>query len=240
MANAPLGHANLFEIDINPTGVSSYKRVGDGLVSSTRALNEAVDKKGYLNGNGGTNTEVTGIDYVVSFAGDYIPTDEAQEYIFSKTLLLGQNRHTNFRETWADGTVNSGDCTITIDTPPGGDANATQAIGFSLNFNAMPSQTLPVAATTEAGAFAEGTVIGSTKFTPTTPVVSGNRLAYRISSAEVTSNNREYISYSTPYTSGANISGVAATQYCSIWELDPYNHVVFFTCSILTGVVKLT
>ena len=239
MANAPLGHANLFEIDVNPTGVASYKRVGDGLVSSTRALNEAVDKKGYLNGNGGTNTEVTGLDYVVSFAGDYIPTDLAQAYIFSKTMLLGQNRHTNFRETWADGTINSGDCTITIDTPPGGDANATQAIGFSLNFNAMPSQTLPVAATNEPGVFAEGTVIGSTKFTPTTPVSGTNTLWYRISSAAVTSNNREYISYATPYTSAANITGVAVTQYCSIWELDVYKHVVFFNCTILTGVVKI-
>ena len=236
---APLGYMSLFEIDTNPAGVASYVRLGDGLTSAAVALNQVVDKKSYLDDDGGTNTEVTGFDYGIAFSGDHIPTDAAQAFIFGKQLALGADCHTNFRQTVASGAVYTGDCTITIDTPPGGDASATLAVGFTINMNGKPVETLPVAATTEAGAYAEGSAIGTTKFTPTTPAGAGNHLAYRLTTAAVTSKNREYISNAITYTSGADIVA-AATQYLSVWELDAYNHVVYFVCSILTGKVKVS
>lgn len=233
----PLGNQSLFEIDTNPTGTASYARIGDGIVSATPSIGQAVDKKGYLSGNGGMNTEVTGFDYTIAFAGDFKPSDTALAYIYSKLFDVGDALHTNMRQTGADGTVITGLVTITMETVPGGDANSTQAFGFTVNFAGLPTRVAPVAATAEAGDFAAGTVTNSTKFTPTTPAAGTNHLAYRLSTAAVTSNNREYIANAITYTSAANITGVAATQYLSIWELDIYNHVVFFVCSILTGVV---
>lgn len=228
--SAPLNFQTLYELDINPSGTASYKRLGDGLTTATPGNNETVDQKSYLDDDGGQSSEVTGFQYILAFSGDRIPGDDAQDFIFERIFTMGEDRHTNFRATGADGTVISGDVTIANITPPGGDANAVQACGFELHFNGKPTLIAPVAATALSAVVAAGSAPGTTKFTATAG--AGNKLAYRLTSSALTANNRQYVSIFTEYTSAANIPA-AAGQYLNMYELDAYNHVVKFLSEVL-------
>ena len=228
----PMGYQNLHEIDVNPSGTASYKRVGDGLTTATPANNESVDTKGYLDDDGGQTSNVTGFQYSISYSGDRIRGDDAQDYIFGKLFSMGEARRTNYRNTWEDGTVITGTCVFTEITPPGGDANAVQACGFTIRYDGKPTLTAPVAATALDASVLAGSAIGTTKFTATP--AGTNTLAYRLASAAVTANNREYvdIGYATAYTSAANIPA-AVGQFLAMYEIDTYKHVVKFLCEEL-------
>lgn len=228
----PMGYQNLHEIDVNPSGTPSYKRVGDGLTTATPANNESVDTKGYLDDDGGQTSNVTGFQYSISYSGDRIRGDAAQDYIFGKLFSMGEARRTNYRNTWEDGTVITGTCVFTEITPPGGDANAVQACGFTVRYDGKPTLTAPVAATALDASVTAGSAIGTTKFVASPG--TGNTHAYRLSTAAVTANNREYvdIGYATAYTSAANIPA-AAGQFLAMYEIDTYKHVVKFLCEEL-------
>jgi len=228
----PMGYQNLYEIDVNPSGTASYKRVGDGITTATLSNNEIIDTKGYLDDDGGQTSNKTGFQYTVAFSGDRIRGDAAQDYVFNKIFTCGESVRTNFRNTWEDGTVISGTGVITDITPPGGDANAVQACGFSFRFDGKPTLTAPVAATALDATVVAGSAIGTTKFTATP--AGTNTLAYRLATAAVTANNREYvdIGYATAYTSGANIPA-AVGQFLAMYEIDTYKHVVKFLCEEL-------
>lgn len=230
--SAPLGYQNLFEIDINPAGTASWARIGRGLQSATPNNNEKLDEKSYLDGDGGGNTEVSGFQLAYTFSGDRVPGNAAQDFILSKQLDVGEDRHTDFKVTGADGTVITGDVTICNIVPPGGDAGAPQAFGYDLKFNGKPTKTDPVAATAEPGTIAAGSAIGTTKFTATTPPTGTNKLGYKLSTTALTAKNRAYCQSFTPYTSGANIVATAG-QYLSIYQLDQYNHIDYFVCEVL-------
>ncbi len=228
--SAPLNFQTLYELDINPSGSASFKRLGDGLTTATPGNNETVDQKSYLDDDGGQSSEVTGFQYTLAFSGDRIPGDAAQDFIFNRIFALGESRHTNFRATGADGTVISGDVTIANITPPGGDANAVQACGFELHFNGKPTITPPSAAAALTATVAAGSVAKTTKFTATAG--EGNKLGYRLTSAALSPNGKSYVSIFTPYTSAADIPATVG-QYLNMYELDAYNHVVKFLSEVL-------
>lgn len=236
--SAPLGFQSLFELDINPGGTENYKRLGDGMTSASPALNETVDEKSYLSDNGGRTKNVTGFGYDMAFSGDRIPGDPVQDFILARMFSLGGMRKTKYRQTDADGATLTGDCTITIDTPPGGDANAVQAFAFTIGINGQPVRTAPVAATAPTATFAAGTAVGTTKAT-VTPAV-GNSLFIRLTAAQLTANGRQFqdIGELTAYTSGNDIAATAG-QYLSVYELDEYRHVVKFVSHLVaTGELK--
>lgn len=227
----PLGYQTLFELDTNPEGTASYKRVGAGLDGASPSLNEDVTQKGYLDGNGGKSSKVTGFQLIYAFSGERDPSDEAQNYIFSKLFECGAARNTNFRVTGADGTVISGSCTIANIQPPGGNANEPQACGFDIHFNGKPSKVDPVSAPALTATIAASLVtLGCTKATATPG--AGNSLGYRLAAQAITAKDRQYVEQYTPYTSGADIAAVAG-QYLAIYELDVYRHVVKFACEQL-------
>lgn len=230
--SAPLNFQTLYELDINPSGTASYVRLGDGLTTATPGNNETVDQKSYLDDDGGQSSEVTGFQYILAFSGDRIPGDDAQDFIFERIFVMGEDRHTNFRATGPDGTVISGDVTIANITPPGGDANAVQACGFELHFNGKPTLTPPSAAAALTATVAAGTATGTTKFTATAG--SGNKLGYRLTAAALTPNGGSYVSIFTPYTSAADIPATVG-QYLNMYELDAYNHVVKFLSEVLAS-----
>lgn len=233
--SAPLNFQTLFELDINPGGTASYARIGNGLVSATPGNNEVVDEKGYLDGNGGKSSAVTGFQYKIPFSGDYMPGDPVQDWILSKLFAVGASRVTNFRSTGADGTVISGPCTVANISPPGGDANAPSAFGFELHMNGRPAKVDPVAATALPVTIAASlTTSGCTKATITS-LGAGNHAGYKLSTVALTAKNRQYVDGDyVAYTSAADIAAVAG-QYLNVYELDAYEHVVKFVSQVLAS-----
>lgn len=220
----PLGYQDLFELDTNPSGTASYARLGAGLESGNPSLNEDIQQKGFLDGNGGKSTRSTGFQLIYAFSGERRPGDTAQDFIFSRMLEMGDGRLTNFRATKASGDVYSGACSIANIQPPGGDANSPQACGFEIHFNGKPTFTAKAAATALTVTIAASAVTsGCTKATATPG--AGNSLAYKLSSAAFTVYGRQYAEGVIPYTSGADIPAVAG-QYLTVYELDAYMHVV--------------
>ena len=231
--SAPLNFQALFELDINPGGTANYVRLGDGLASSQPNNNEKVDKKSYLDDNGGNTSEVTGFDYVVSFSGDRIAGNSAQDWIFSKLFAVGASRHTNYRSTGPDGMVISGPCTVVITGVPGGEAGSAQAISFDLCMNGKPTKVDPVAATALTTTIAASLVtIGCTKATGAPG--SGNHLGYKLTTAALVVKDRQYADDYVAYTSGADIAATAG-QFLNVYELDAYEHVVKFVAQELAA-----
>lgn len=224
--SARLGHQRLLEIQI----LGSWHRLGEGITVVTTSNNEAIYNAGYMNGNGGQSSEVTGFQYKHSFTGDRVSTDTVQNYIFDRIFQMGDSRSVPFRETQADGLVITGTAIFTITNPGSGDANAVQAIGFDVEFVGVPGRTEIVSATALAPTFAAGSVTGTTK--ATVSPAGTNTLGYRITSSALTQNDRQYVSTYTPYTSGANIAATAA-QYLNVWEIDTYRHVVKFVSHLI-------
>lgn len=228
--SAPLGFQTLYELDVNPSGTASYKRLGDGIATATPGNNEKVDQKSYLDDDGGQSSEVTGFQFIIQFSGDRIPGDDVQDFIFDRLFALGDDRHTTLRVTGADGSIITGDVTIANISPPGGDASAVQACGFEAHFNGKPTYTPPAAAEALTAVVAAGSAIGTTKFTAT-PGAS-NRLAYRLTATALAPNGRSYVGIFTEYTSGDDIPAVVG-QVLNMYELDDYNHVVKFAAETL-------
>jgi hypothetical protein len=232
--SAPLGYQTLYELDINPEGTASFVRLADGLVTASPSNNESIDQKSYLDDEGGQSSEVTGFQYIIAFSGDRIPGDAAQDWIFERLFSLGELRHTDLRITGADGSIITGDVTIANITPPGGDANATQACGFEMHFNGKPTITPPVAATALGGTYAAGSVTGTTKCTATPGASSA--LYYRLTAAQLSRNGRQYVDIGplTAYTSGADIVATAG-QYLNVFELDAFRHLVKFDSHLVAA-----
>ena len=230
--SAPLNFQTLFELDINPAGTANYVRLGDGIVSATPANNETVDTKSYLDDNGGASSEVTGFQYTWSFSGDRIIGNAAQDFIFGKLFSLGTGRKTNARITGANGTVITGQVTLSNLVDGGGDANATAAIGFDMMFNGKPTLQVPQTASALTATVAAGSVTGTTKFTATPG--AGNSLGYKLAGTETVPKAREYIGDFVAYTSASDIVATAG-QVLMMYELDAYNHLVKYLGETLAG-----
>jgi hypothetical protein len=229
--SAPLNFQALFELDTTPETTATYVRIGDGLSTATPNNNEKKDEKAYLDDNGGMTTAVTGFNHVVSFSGDRIAGNTAQDWILAKLFSVGASRVTNFRYTGPDGTVISGPCTIVITSVPGGDANSPQAFGFDVCMNGKPTKVDPVAATAFSTTIAaSASTIGCTKATGAP--ASNMHLGYKLTAAANTAKGREYVDNYVAYTSAADIAATAG-QFLSIYEIDAYEHVTKFLCEVL-------
>lgn len=228
---APLNFQTLVELDTNPSGTANYVRLGDGISTITPSNNETVDTKSYLDDDGGMTDTITGFKNGYTFSGDRIIGNAAQDFIFDKIFSVGASRKTRLRVTMPNGAVKTGTVNIGIDSDGGGDASATAAIGFSLNFDGKPTLTVPQTAAALTATVAAGTATGSTKFTATPGV--GNTLAYKVAATLTTPKSREYIADFQPYTSAADIPGVAVGQVLHMYELDAYYHLVKFASETL-------
>ena len=112
-----------------------FSPLAAGISSAEPANNEELAQDRYLDGAGFGETDVIGAQLVVSFSGHRLYGDEAQDYIFERLLLLGENRRTAFRWTEPNGDMFEGNCTIANIEGPGGDAGAKGEISFEIHFN---------------------------------------------------------------------------------------------------------
>jgi hypothetical protein len=214
----------LHEIDVTPNGTATYKRIAEGIESGERSRNDEVDTKQYLSGSGNASSDVTGMQKTITYSGNRVTNDDAQNYVFSVADETGDARKTNLRVTLADGSSFSGSVTLcNIDDGTGG-AGEKEGISFEAHFNGKPNSLAPQLAPALTSVVAVGSVIGSTKFTATPAV--GNKLGYRLTSTSLGSfNTSQFMSGYVSYTSGANITAVAG-QILTMFEINANERLV--------------
>ncbi|MBM7585849.1 hypothetical protein JOC86_002391 [Bacillus pakistanensis] len=143
-----LQSAHKFEIQTGTDTTTQepiYSRLAGGLNSVEPSNNEELSQDKYLDGDGYGETDVIGAQQTLSFSGHRKYGDEAQDFIYSKRLELGNARRTNFRWTEPDGGILEGPATIVEIGGPSGEAGSKGEISFGIHFNGKPTYTPPVA-----------------------------------------------------------------------------------------------
>lgn len=133
---------HIFEINITPDEVEpTWARMAAGFSSFEPALNEELDQTHYLDGEGYATSTVMGAQLTLTFSGHRKYGDPAQDFIFSRSLEIGNGRETQFRWTQPNGDVIEGPCTIAEASGPSGDANAKGEISVAIHLNGKPEYT---------------------------------------------------------------------------------------------------
>ena len=133
-----LMNEHTFEIE---TSEGNFARLAAGISNADPANNEELAQDNYLDGAGFGETDVIGAQLVLTFTGHRNYEDEAQNFIFGKSLSLGNARRTKFRWTEPDGGTFEGSCTIANISGPSGDAGSKGDISFEIHFNGKPEYT---------------------------------------------------------------------------------------------------
>lgn len=146
MANTEylLNFKNKLEIDVS--GNSSLEEVEDtnmevlaaGISEITPAADDTTDATPYWDGEGFTDTEVTGKNITFAITGNRVFGDPAQDYVASKFLAIGDALRTVTRWTDPKGNQVEAVATLTAIVPFGGAANAKQTFSFTLALNGKP------------------------------------------------------------------------------------------------------
>jgi hypothetical protein len=88
------------EIQINtaPTATTAvYATIGDGITNVSEALNEVKQQMYYLINKGFGQTEITAMHPSITFTGNRLHGDTAQDYIFGLKYALGSARKTDIK-----------------------------------------------------------------------------------------------------------------------------------------------
>lgn len=139
---------NLLEIDINGgTDLGSDKEKAEwakllrGINTITPSAADTTDATPYWDGEGFTDTEVTGKNITFALSGHRVMGDPAQDYVASHFLDIGDKLRTLARWTDPAGNVVESVATLTSIVPFGGAANVKQTFSFTLALNGKPSYT---------------------------------------------------------------------------------------------------
>jgi len=128
------------ELDVTPNaGTRKWESLGKAFKSISQTLGENVYTASYLSDSGFSSSEVTGLNFTVTFRGDYIADDPVIEYIFSREILygVGDARKTKLRITKGNRTV-IWDVTMTKIQEAGGDANEPNSVTLELKGAGKP------------------------------------------------------------------------------------------------------
>ncbi|MCB5223063.1 phage tail tube protein [Lactiplantibacillus pentosus] len=176
MSKFTMNVKNKFEIDVagnqDPAGdltKANWARLAAGISGVTPAANETDDNTAYFDGDGFTDTDVTGKRITIAFTGHRVVGDVAQDFVASKFLSIGQNLKTLGRWTDTNGNVVVSSVTLTAIVPMGGNANAKQTFSFTMSFNGKPIMTDNTGKTVEYDEDETTTASGTTQ----TPVQNG-------------------------------------------------------------------
>lgn len=129
------------EIDTATSGAAeSWAVLGEGIENLGETLNEVVYSGFYLHNEGYGNSEVTGMQPVVTVSGKRIVGDPAQEYIFdpARKYGLGDMRKSKLKLTIGNTVIT---CPVTIANIQelSGNTQDGSAISFELRFNGKPT-----------------------------------------------------------------------------------------------------
>lgn len=135
-------HTNNYMINVTPGAEEkSFARVGAGINSVSWSGNENISQDAYYDGDGLSESDVTGGQIIGTFAGHRKIGDPAQDFIASLLLSYGKERKTDFRWIDPSGNVLEGEVTVANINPQGGDPNAKSDFGFEIHYNGMPTFT---------------------------------------------------------------------------------------------------
>lgn len=142
-----LNFKNKLEIDIS--GNSDLEEVEDdnmkvlaaGINSITPVAADTTDETAYWDGEGFTESEVTGKNVTFALAGHRVIGDPAQDYVAENFLSIGDKLRTVARWTDPAGNVVEAVATLTSIVPFGGNANEKQTFSFTLALNGKPKYT---------------------------------------------------------------------------------------------------
>lgn len=141
----PENWVNKFEIDLNggqdpqtDAKDAKWALISQGLQTATPAGNETADTQAFWNGKGFSETDITGKRVTFALTFQRVVGDEAQDFIASHFLAMGEQLHTLFRWTDQNGNTILANATMTAIVPFGGNANARQTMSCTLSLNGQP------------------------------------------------------------------------------------------------------
>jgi hypothetical protein len=135
-----LNNQIIAELDTTPGAASrKWESLGKAFKSISQTLGENVYSASYLSDGGFSSSEVTGLNFTVTFRGDYINNDPVIKYIFSNNVLhgVGDARKTRLRITKSGRTI-TWDVTMTKIQETGGDANEPNGVTLELKGAGRP------------------------------------------------------------------------------------------------------
>jgi hypothetical protein len=186
-------YTHLYEIDVTPSAATpTWARVGRGIATIEPDGNEEVDQTGYYDGDGGTSSEVTGGQMILSLTGHRCYGDPFQDYVASLAFIYGQARHTHVRVTNPDGEVVTDDVTLANIKAFGanGDANNKGDFEVEVHFNGSPTveqaptgETLPESVSAKAVSVKAGETAAIVA--TVTPTTASQRCVYAVDDEKV-------------------------------------------------------
>ena len=120
--------------------VWTYAQLCEGVKGMTFGNNEVTKTEHYLCGNGGANTEVTGIAPVITVTCDRVEGNTAQDYIVGLLYTPGASRKSSVKVV-EHGKQTVCGCTITNIVPYGGKSTDLNAFTCELHLNGIPTVT---------------------------------------------------------------------------------------------------
>lgn len=124
--------------DITDVASASFALLAAGITTITPAAADTTDASPYYDGEGFTDSTVTGKNITFQVAGHRVFGDPAQDYVASKFLSIGDELRTLAQWTDAKGNKVQAVVTLTSIVPFGGAANAKQTFSFTMAFNGKP------------------------------------------------------------------------------------------------------
>ncbi|MDT2639544.1 capsid protein [Enterococcus dongliensis] len=124
--------------DIADVASASFALLAAGITTITPAAADTTDASPYYDGEGFTDSTVTGKNITFQVAGHRVFGDAAQDYVASKFLSIGDELRTLAQWTDAKGNKVQAVVTLTSIVPFGGAANAKQTFSFTMAFNGKP------------------------------------------------------------------------------------------------------
>jgi len=123
-----------------------YATIGDGITNVSEALNEVKQQMYYLINKGFGQSEITAMHPAITFTGNRLHGDAAQDYIMGLKYSLGSARKTDIKikvfdpedptDVFSNYTV---DVTITDIQELSGATENGSDISFTLEFNGAPT-----------------------------------------------------------------------------------------------------
>ena len=116
---------------------ASWAKLAAGITTITPSANDKTEETAYWDGEGATDTEVTGKTLKFSVAGHRTIGDAAQDFVADKFMEKGDAVKTLVRWTNPAGKTVTFVGTLTAIVPFGGAANAKQTFSFSISANGV-------------------------------------------------------------------------------------------------------
>lgn len=186
-----MNYTNLYLVDTTPDAETrNWARLGQGILSAEPDNEDETAEDYYYDGEGASETDVTGVKLGYKFSGNRRYGNVAQDYICGLLAWTGGARKTRLRHIAPNGRIIEGAITVTDIVDGGGDANSKGAFEFVGRFSGLPSvdppnsTVMPTAITTVAPiSVAKEKTIAVVP--TTTPIGAPNACAYAVEDVSI-------------------------------------------------------